>query len=126
MLATSDFKGYVVIIFENGKILKLQLSVYSTQTKRTKLKNSLNLDSPVVSIFQIAEDADILLKSNQNKAVIVNTKDVTEKSSRNSQGVTFMKSAKGDFKVTEATIYDNSLDTDYYRVVKSSAGKSLF
>jgi DNA gyrase/topoisomerase IV subunit A len=79
-----------------------------------------------VSIFQIDADTDILLKSNQNKVVIVNTKDVTEKSSRNSQGVTFMKSAKEDFKVIEATIYDNGLDTDYYRVVKSSAGKSLF
>lgn len=124
MLATSDFKGYAIIVFENGKVLKLPLSVYSTQTKRTKLKNSLNLDSPVVSIFQIAEDTDILLKSNQNKAVIVNTKDVAKKSSRNSQGVTFMRSNKEDFKVVSAELYKGDLD-DSYKTTKAVAGKNI-
>jgi DNA gyrase subunit A len=126
MLSTSDFKGHAIIVYENGKIAKVCLDSYATKTKRTKLQNSLNLESPVVAIFQVDEDIDLLIKSNQNKAIIVNTKDVSEKSSRNTQGITFMKSNKEDFKVTEAKIYDGSLDTDYYRTDKACSGKSLF
>jgi hypothetical protein len=37
-----------------------------------------------------------------------------------------MKSNKEDFKVTEAKIYDGSLDTNYYRTDKACSGKTLF
>lgn len=124
MLSTSDFKGRAIIVYENGKISKVCLDSYQTKTKRTKLQNSLNLESPVVAIFQANEDIDLFIKSNQNKAIIVNTKDISEKSSRNTQGITFMKSNKEDFKVTEAKIYDGSLD-DTYRTNKACAGKLL-
>lgn len=123
-VATNDYKGYVVITYKNGKIHKLPLESFKTNTKRSMLKNTL-INSPITSIIQITENTDIYLESSQNKAIVINTSNINEKASRNSQGIQVMSSNKDDFKVIKAEVYKDQVDYKNYLVVKKSAGKSV-
>lgn len=123
-LATNDFKGYSIITYENGKVAKINLDSYKTSTKRSKLANSLFLDSKVISIIQANEEIDLYLESSQNKAMIVNTKNINSKGARNTQGIQIMSSNKEDFKVTKVEIYNGQVN-ESYRVEKKSSGFKL-
>ena len=39
MAVTTDFKGYMLFVFDNGKVAKVELSAYYTKTNRRKLIN---------------------------------------------------------------------------------------
>ncbi|XZH99844.1 DNA gyrase subunit A (plasmid) [Clostridium perfringens] len=123
-VATNNYKGFAIITYENGKIHKLPLESFRTNTKRSMLKNTL-INSPIVSIIQIEEDTDIYLESSQNKALVINTENINEKASRNSQGVQIMHSNKGGFRVVKAELYKNQVSYDDYIVPKKSAGKLI-
>ena len=125
ILSTENFKGYMLAIFENGKIAKIPLESFKTKTNRSKLANSLNINSPIVSIIQIEEDTDIYLESSQNKALIINTENINEKASRNSQGIQIMNSNRSDFKVIKAELYKDQVNYDEYITNKKNAGKSI-
>ena len=121
--ATSSYKGYLLITYENGRIHKLPLESFKTNTKRTVLKNTL-IDENIVSILQVNSNTDLYLESSQGKAMIINTSNINEKSTRSSQGITIMSSNKEDFKVSKAEIYNNQVD-ESYRVEKKSSGKKI-
>lgn len=105
MLTTNQYKGYCVYVFENGKVLKTPLSSFETKTNRTKLSNSLTDENgSVLLITQIENDTDIELTDCFGKTKVVNTKDINEKASRKSVGVTVFKSSKKDWKVVSANI----------------------
>ncbi len=87
---TTDYSGKLLFIFENGKISKIPLSAYMTKTNRKKLTAAFSDKSPVLTMFCLQEDTDILLRSNTNKAILLNTELITEKSTRSSQGVQVM------------------------------------
>lgn len=123
-IATNNYKGFVIITYENGKIHKLPLESFRTNTKRSMLKNTL-IDSPIVSIIQIEEDTDIYLESSQNKALVINTENINEKASRNSQGIQVMHSNKEGFRVIKAELYKNQVNYDDYIVIKKSSGKII-
>ncbi|MBS4894029.1 MAG: hypothetical protein KHZ90_09700 [Veillonella parvula] len=123
-VATNNYKGFAIITYENGKIHKLPLESFRTNTKRSMLKNTL-IDSPIVSIIQIEEDTDIYLESSQNKALVINTENINEKASRNSQGIQVMHSNKEGFRVVKAELYKNQVNYDDYITNKKCAGKLI-
>ena len=90
MTATTDYAGKLLFIFENGKISKIPLSAYMTKTNRKKLTAAFSDKSPVLTMLYLTEDTDILLRSDANKAILINTELITEKSTRSSQGIQVM------------------------------------
>lgn len=105
MLSTNQYKGYCVYCFENGKILKTPLKSFETKTNRTKLSNSLTDENGLVLLItQIENDTDIELTDCFGKTKVINTKDINEKASRKSIGVTVFKSSKKDWKVVSAQV----------------------
>lgn len=90
MLATADYTGKLIFVFENGKLSKIPLSAYMTKTNRKKLTAAFSDKSPVLQMFCLKEDTDIFLRSDANKAILINTELIAEKSTRNSQGVQVM------------------------------------
>jgi DNA gyrase subunit A len=105
MLSTNQYKGYAIYCFENGKVLKTPLSSFETKTNRTKLSNSLTDENgAVLLITQIENDTDIELTDCFGKTKVINTKDINEKASRKSVGVTAWKSSKKGWKVVSAQI----------------------
>lgn len=90
MITTNDYMGMVLFVYENGKAAKVPLSAYSTKTNRKKLTNACSDKSPLVGVFFLAEERDLLLRSSGNRALLCSTEQIPEKSTRSTQGVQVM------------------------------------
>ncbi len=95
MAVTGDYAGYMLFIFENGKVAKVDLSVYATKTNRRKLIGAYSDKSPVASVLHIKEDCEILLTSLQGKMLLIHTGAIQSKTTRSTQGVAVMTLRKG-------------------------------
>lgn len=98
MLTLRDYSdaGHAVIFFENGKAVKIPISVYETKSNRKRLTNAFSdISRPAGVIFTGKESKDVLIVSDQKKAIVLSTDSVPEKSTRTSQGVTVMNMKKG-------------------------------
>ena len=88
--------GYAAVFFENGKGVRIPVSMYETKTNRKKLTNAYSdASAPVGVVFTDSEDSEILLVSDQNKAILIRSGLVPEKATRTSQGVQLMTLKKG-------------------------------
>jgi DNA gyrase subunit A len=94
MIVTADYSETIVAFFANGKCAKVPLTSFVTMTKRKKLANSLNIDSPLVAMFKINEDCEFLLKSAAGKVMIFSSALVLPKTTRGTQGVQAMRLTK--------------------------------
>ena len=97
MSATDDFSGDLVFFFENGKAARVPLKSYQTKTNRKKLANGFSSKSPLVEMFYLPAETemDIVLFSDKDRAITVNTERIPLKTTRTTQGVNIMSSRKG-------------------------------
>ncbi len=86
-VATSDFHGYMLFAFENGKIAKVEMKSFETKTNRKKLTNSYYMKVKLAQMMFIDEDKLIALNSKGGRCLIVNTSLITPKAKRDTQGV---------------------------------------
>ena len=87
VIPTSDYSGYVIFFFENGKAAKVPMKSYETKTNRKKLSNAYSQKSLLVAAIYLNEDADVLLRTTSGHALVFNTGMILPKSTRDSQGV---------------------------------------
>ncbi len=109
MSATDDFSGDLVFFFENGKAARVPLKSYQTKTNRKKLANGFSSKSPLVEMFYLPAETemDIVLFSDKDRAITVNTERIPLKTTRTTQGVNIMSSRKGSI-VSKAVPASNS------------------
>ena len=127
MIPLQKYEGYIIFVFENGKLAKIPASSYETKTNRKKLMNAYSGASPLVSCLYIPEDCDLLISSTSGKYLILNTALVLPKTTRDTIGVNVM-TQKRSCVVSEAKIFTpGELSMDYrYRARKlPSAGVML-
>ena len=87
MVPTTDYSGYMIFIFENGKAAKVPLNAYETKTNRKKLANAYGAKSRLVEAFHIKDDVNLMLKSSNSRVIIFNTGMLLPKTSRDTIGV---------------------------------------
>ena len=104
MAVTTDFKGYMLFVFDNGKVAKVELSAYYTKTNRRKLINAYSDKAPLAAALQILEDCDVLLTSSSGRRLLMNTALIAPKTTKSTQGVAVMNLKKGQC-ITDAHIY---------------------
>ena len=116
MAATSDYSGYMVFFFENGRAAKVPVSAYRTQTNRKRLVGAYCDKFPLVRAVFIKEDCEFLLTASNNKALIVNTALIPVKTTKSTQGV-IVFTQKGKNTLTDVKSAEESgiKNTDYYR-----------
>lgn len=90
MAVTSDYKGYMMFFFENGKVAKVNMSGYATKTNRKKLIKAYSDKSPVVSAVYIEEDGDFVVSSTAGRHLLVNTGAISPKAAKDTAGVNVM------------------------------------
>ncbi len=90
MLLPGDYTKHLLLIFENGKAARIELSAYETKTNRRKLVNACSDKSPVKAVFQLNEELDLVCHSSDGRALIFNTAQLQPKTSRTTQGVNVM------------------------------------
>ena len=118
MVVTDSFKGNMIFAFENGKCAKIPLLSYETKQNRKLLAKAYNGNSPIKYIDYLKEDDEyeMVMISNENRALIFNTNHVSIKNTRASQGITIIKLKKED-KIKEVLRLKKAKlkDRDKYR-----------
>ena len=82
-----EYKGSILFCFDNGKVAKIPLSSYETKQNRKKLINAYSDKGKLVSIIYCETNSDIIMVSNVNRALVFNSSQLAEKTTKNSQGV---------------------------------------
>lgn len=95
MAVTSDYSGYMMFLFENGKAAKVSLSAYQTVTKRKKLIKAFSDKSPVSVVMQLAADEEIVVISSAGRHLLLNTAVILPKTTKDTIGVGVMTLKKG-------------------------------
>ncbi len=125
--ATTDYSGYMVFAFENGKAAKIPLNSYATKTNRRKLINAYSGKSTVIGMRFIENDSDIVLIRDTDKALLFNTSLLPLNTNKASGGVQVFTMKKKSF-ITRlfAAVEFISSNIEAYRTSKlTSSGASI-
>lgn len=111
-LTTIDYAGILVFGYSNGRMAKVPLSLYNAS--RSILKNAFNKDQELIFIKHFDRDVDLVGISNRDKVIVFNTSQISEHSSRGSQGNRVFKSETRVRKFVE--LQEAQIDNpDFYR-----------
>ncbi|MBP1546598.1 MAG: topoisomerase IV [Oscillospiraceae bacterium] len=119
MHPTTDYSGFMFLVFENGKCAKVPMNVFETKTNRKKLTKAFSDKSRLVRIFFIPDNADIMLTSTKGRAVIFNTALVLPKTTRDTIGVQCMTLKAGALVENAYIIPEEKLSEMTKYVMKS-------
>ena len=108
LAATTDYAGFVLFFFENGKAAKVEMSAYETKTNRKKLINAYSDKSPLVSALYIREDCEVLLTASSGRMLLFHTGQILPKTTKNTQGVQAMNLKKGQ-RLISAKAYEEGM-----------------
>ncbi len=111
----SEYKGYMIFVFENGKIAKVDMSAYETKTNRKKLINAYSDKSPLAAALYLPEDTDIVICASNGRKLLVNTASILPKTTKNTQGVQAMTLKKKADKVESVHLYTEGEFEKAYR-----------
>ena len=102
-----DYTGFVLFVYENGKVAKVELSAYATKSNRRKLTGAYSDKSPLKAVFLCKEEKQLVLYSTEGRALIFSTAQLSPKTTRATQGVAVM-TLKRKAAVHRAAILENS------------------
>lgn len=95
MIVTTDYSGFLLFVFANGKAAKVELSAYETKTNRRKLVNAYSDKSPLAAVLALPEDTEVLLTASSGRMLLIHTGVILPKRTKNTQGVAVMNLKKG-------------------------------
>ena len=121
MAVTTDYQGYLLFAFENGKAAKVPLSAYATKTRRRKLANAYSDKARLVQALQLAEDCEVLFTSSDTRMLIVHSGLIPAKVTKDTQGVAVMALKKKHLLVS-ARIYDSGFADPKRYMVRTLPG----
>ena len=104
MAVVTEYTGYMLFFFENGKAAKVEMGAYATKTNRRKLISAYSNKSPLVAMAYIPEDTEFVLTATSGRRLLVHTGAITAKSTRNTIGVQVM-TVKGKHKLLSVQPY---------------------
>ncbi len=121
ILPTLNYEGFMVFVYNNGKIAKVPLSSYQTKTNRKKLIKAYSDAAPLVRMLWVQADSDLALyrfnQPDEERALVFNTELVSEKSARNTLGVQAVRMKKGSTLTGVHLLQEAPLsDPEQYRV----------
>ena len=90
-LLPGDYKGNMVIVFQNGKAARFSLESFETKTNRRRLTGAYSGKSPAIAFFHpVDEKSEITMFSTANRALTFRANMLDIKASRPTQGVQTM------------------------------------
>ncbi len=95
MVITTDYSGYLMFFFENGRIAKVDLSAYQTKTNRKKLIKAYCDKFPLACIRHITNECDLVLQSSAGRLLLINTGAISPKTTKDTQGINAFTMKKG-------------------------------
>ena len=116
LTGTKFYRGFLIVGFENGKVGKITMKAFVTETKRKKLKNAFSTDSKLIFIEHFENDVDLVAYSSIKKVIVFSTKHINSVDSKTTKGVQVMKEKEGS-TLAKIKLLDQVkfADADYYR-----------
>ena len=90
MLDPADYRGELLLVFQNGKVARIPVSSYETKTNRRRLTSAYSDKSPLVAVLPLTEEKEFVLYTNEGRALIFKSALLMPKTSRTTQGVSVM------------------------------------
>ena len=104
---TSDYSGSLLFFFENGKVARVELAAYQTQTRRKKLTGAYSDKSPLAAAFHLTQEQEMAVISTEGRCLVFHTAVLNPKATRSTQGVNVM-TLKPKWKVETAQPLDQT------------------
>ncbi len=108
MAATTEYDGFMLFFFANGKVAKVEMSAYQTKTNRKKLISAYSDKSPLMAALYVKEDCEVLLTASNGRMLLFHTGLILPKTTKNTQGVQAMNVKKGQ-RLVSAVAYDEGM-----------------
>ena len=102
-----DERMSILFVFENGKAARVGIGAYSTKSNRRKLTGAYSDRSPLRAILSFTQEKDAVVYSTEGRALLFNTAQLAEKSTRDSQGVQVI-TMKPKYRVLSAAFLENT------------------
>ncbi|MBQ8683182.1 MAG: topoisomerase IV [Clostridia bacterium] len=90
MAVLSEYTGYMLFFYENGKVAKVEMEAYATKTNRRKLIGAYSDKSPLIAVYYVPEDTEFVLTATSGRRLLVHTGAIAPKSTRSTIGVQVM------------------------------------
>ena len=87
---TGDYGGHVFFFFANGKVARVELAAYKTQTRRRRLTGAYSDKSPLAAALLLHQDTEVAMASTEGRCLLFHTALLTPKATRSTQGVAVM------------------------------------
>ena len=117
MAVTTDYAGFMLFFFQNGKAAKVELSAYATKLNRKKLVGAYSDASPLAACTQEAADREYRLTASSGRVLLVHTGAIAIKTTRATQGVAVMTLKRGQTLFSAAPYNEGDfVKPDRYRV----------
>ena len=113
MAVLSEYSGYMLFAFENGKLAKVDISAYATKTNRKKLINAYSNKSPLAGAIYIKEDTDIVLSSSGGRKLLINTAGILPKTTKDTLGIAAMKLKKTHKVLSIHIHFENEFEKEW-------------
>jgi len=126
MVATREYEGNMIFVFDNGRVSKVKLDAYKTKTNRRKLVGAYTDKFALHTPIYVEKESDILLTSTNGRMLLVNTAALQTKTTRDNGGVAVMTQKKGQ-RIFSVEIYiEGSLENAHrYRTRNLPAAGSF-
>ncbi|MEG0778459.1 MAG: DNA topoisomerase (ATP-hydrolyzing) subunit A [Oscillospiraceae bacterium] len=107
IIVPGDYSAHLLLVFENGKAARLELSTYATKTNRKRLTGAYSDKSPLIAILPLEYEREIAVISTEGRALVFNSSLLTPKTSRTTIGVAVMN-LKTKYKLDRAMYLEDS------------------
>ena len=87
MAVTSDYSGYMLFFFQNGKCAKVPLASYETKQNRKKLLKAYSDKAELACMMQMKEEAELAIYTTGNRLILAGSALIPAKATRDTAGV---------------------------------------
>ncbi len=96
---------HMIYVFENGKGVRVPMSVYEAKSRRKKITGAFStVSKPIGAIYEADKPVQVFIRSTANKAILIKSTLIPEKTTRTAAGVQLLQlPKKGNVTVDIAT-----------------------
>ena len=116
---------HIIYIFENGKGIRLPMSVYDAKSRRKKITGAYSDASPLAGvIYDDGSGVNFFIRSDGGRGMVINASSMEVKSTRKGAGYQVMNLPKKGVKIDLVTDRLDDLGKDVMKCKKSSIPSS--
>ena len=110
MAVVQKYTGFMVFVFDNGRVARVPMSSYATKTNRKKLINAYCSKFTLHTALYCEQECDILLTSTNGRMMLINTTALSEKAAKDNGGIAVMTQKRGQRIFSAEKYIEGTLD----------------